>query len=164
VFSVRLPKNIKSSTFEKASKSSRFRPDNQRQISLDLSHTCRVQKRLISLINSATFFEIISLARCEYSKLVSVYSFSKGSVLVFEEECTCIQRGVSVSLLIEKTFSSRNETFEWSLFIDYKWSCFSCLRRIREILLKNEYRVFMFIILYHSLFSISWCRLLRFIK
>jgi hypothetical protein len=99
VFSVRLSKNIKSSTFEKASKSSHFRPDNQRQISLDLSHTCRIRKRLISLINFAAFFEIIRLARCEYSKLVSVYSLSKESVLVFEEKCACIQRDVFVSLL-----------------------------------------------------------------
>jgi hypothetical protein len=98
MLSARSPKNIKISTFEKAWKSSHFRSDNQRQISLDLSHTCRVRKRLISLINFATFFEIIRLARCEYSKLVSVYSFPKENVLVFEEGCAFIQRGVFVSL------------------------------------------------------------------
>jgi hypothetical protein len=91
----------KSSTFEKASKSSHFRSDNQRQISLDLSHTCRIRKRLISLINSATFFEIIRLARCEYSKLdvctisLHLQSFSKRSredVILFEEDCAYIRR------------------------------------------------------------------------
>jgi hypothetical protein len=100
VLSARSPKNIKTSTFEKASKSSHFRSDNQRQISLDLSHTCRIRKRLISLINFATFSEIIRLARCEYSKLVSVYSFSKESVLVFKERCACIQRNVFVSTFL----------------------------------------------------------------
>jgi hypothetical protein len=103
MFSVRLPKNIKSSTFEKASKSSHFRSDNQRQISLDLSHTCRVRKRLISLINSAIFLKIIRLARCEYSKLdectisLHLQSFSKRSredVLLSEEECAYIRREV----------------------------------------------------------------------
>jgi hypothetical protein len=98
MLSVRSPKNIKISTFEKASKSSHFKSDNQRQISLDLSHTCRIRKRLISLINSATFFEIIRLARCEYSKHASVYAFPEGSVLVSEGGCACIQRGVPVSL------------------------------------------------------------------
>jgi hypothetical protein len=98
MLNVRSLKNIKTSTLKKAWKSSHFRPDNQRQISLDLSHTCRIRKRLISLINSATFFEIIRLARCEYSKLVSVYSFPEGSVLVSEGGCAYIQRGVSVSL------------------------------------------------------------------
>jgi hypothetical protein len=102
MLSARSLKNIKISTLKKAWKSSHFRPDNQRQISLDLSHTCRIRKRLISLINSATFFEIIRLARCEYSKLVSVYSFPEGSVLVFEGGCAYIQRGVPVSLLLIK--------------------------------------------------------------
>jgi hypothetical protein len=87
-----LSKNITISIFEKVSKSSHFRSDNQRQISLDLSHTCKIRKRLISLINFATFLKIIRLARCEYSKLVSVYSFSKESVLVFEEECAYNRR------------------------------------------------------------------------
>jgi hypothetical protein len=103
MFSVRLPKNIKSSTFEKASKSSHFRPDNQRQISLDLSHTCRVRKRLISLMNSATFLKIIRFARCEYSKLdvctisLHLQPFNKRSredVLVSGEECAYIRRGM----------------------------------------------------------------------
>ncbi len=99
MFNVHLSKNSKSSTFEKASKSSHFRFDDQLQISLDLSHTCRIRKHLIELINFVTFFEIIRLARCEYSKLVSVYSFSKESAFVFEEKCACIQRDVFVSLL-----------------------------------------------------------------
>ncbi len=94
MFSVCSSKNIKISTFEKASKSSHFRSDNQRQISLDLSRTCRIRKSLISLINFAAFFEIIRLARCEYSKLVSVYSFPEGSMLVFGEECAYIRREV----------------------------------------------------------------------
>jgi hypothetical protein len=60
----------KISTFEKASKSSHFRSDNKRQISLDLSLTCRYRKRLISLINYANFFEIITFACYEYSEYV----------------------------------------------------------------------------------------------
>jgi hypothetical protein len=101
MFNVRLSKNIKSSTFEKASKSSHFRPDNQRQISLDLSHTCRIRKRLISLINFVTFLKIIRLTRCEYSKLdvctisLHLQSFNKRSredVLIFEERCAYIRR------------------------------------------------------------------------
>jgi hypothetical protein len=67
-FSARLSKNIKISTFEKASKRSHFRSDNQRQISLDLSHSCRYRMRLISSVNSANFFEMMSLARCEYNE------------------------------------------------------------------------------------------------
>ncbi len=98
-----MPKNIKSSTFEKASKSSHFRPDNQRQISLDLSHTCRVRKRLNSLINSATFLKIVRLARCEYSKLdvcrISLHlqplsKRSRGGVLLSGGGCAYIRRGV----------------------------------------------------------------------
>jgi hypothetical protein len=101
MFNVRLSKNIKSSTFEKASKSSHFKSDNQRQISLDLSHTCKIQKRLINLINFATFLKIIRLARCEYNKLdvctisLHLQSFNKRSredVLLFEEECAYIRR------------------------------------------------------------------------
>ncbi len=108
MFSVRLPKNIKSSTFEKASKSSHFRPDNQRRISLDLSYTDRNRNRLISLTSSQTFFEIIRLARWEYSKLdvctisLHLQPFSKRSregVLLFEEGCVYIRRDVFVSLL-----------------------------------------------------------------
>ncbi len=89
----------KSQLLKKLQKSSSFSPDNQRQISLVLNHTYRNRKRLISLTNSQTFFEIIRLARWKYSKLVSVSSCSKGSVLVFEEECATIQRGVLVFVL-----------------------------------------------------------------
>ncbi len=91
VFSVRFSKNIKT---ERASKSSHFRSDNQRQISLVLSHTCRNRKRLINLTNSQTFFEIIRLARCEYSKLVSVYSFSKGCAYIRRGVCSYPEGGV----------------------------------------------------------------------
>ncbi len=103
MFNVRSTKNIKILTLEKASKSSSFRLDNQRQISLVLSHTCRNRKRLINLTSSQTFFEIIRLARCEYSKLVvctislHLQPFSKRSregVLVSGEECAYIRRGV----------------------------------------------------------------------
>jgi hypothetical protein len=51
-FSARFSKNIKISTFEKTSKSSHFRPDNQRQISLDLSRGYSYWKRMISLTRS----------------------------------------------------------------------------------------------------------------
>ncbi len=37
--------------------------------------------------------------------------------------------------LTEETFSFWNEAFKWSSFVDYKWSCLLCFRRIREILL-----------------------------
>jgi hypothetical protein len=107
MLSARSSKNIKISTFEKASKSFHFRSDNQRQISLDLNYTCRIRKRLISLINFEIFLEIIRLTRCEYSKLVFVYSFSEGGVLVSEEGCAYIQRGVSVSLIVDSLSESR---------------------------------------------------------
>jgi hypothetical protein len=40
-------------------KSSHFRHENQRQISLDLNHSCRTRKRLISLINQRNFFVVV---------------------------------------------------------------------------------------------------------
>jgi hypothetical protein len=103
MFNARSSKNIKISTFEKARESSHFRPDNQRQISLDLNSTFRIRKNLISLINFATSFEIIRLARCEYSKLdvctisLHLQSFNKRSredVLLLKEECVYIRRRV----------------------------------------------------------------------
>jgi hypothetical protein len=107
MLSARSPKNIKISTFEKAWKSSHFRPDNQRQISLDLSRTCRYQKRLISLVSFANFFEIMWSAQCEYSKSISsvlfllfwwgVLLYSKRNVEIIEERCCSIQRGVQIS-------------------------------------------------------------------
>jgi hypothetical protein len=71
MFNVRLSKNIKIWTFEKASESSHFRSDNQRQISLVSNSTCRIRKRLISLTNCANSFKIMSFAYCEYSRYVS---------------------------------------------------------------------------------------------
>ncbi len=112
-----MSKNIKSSTFEKISKSSHFRFDVQRQISLDLNHTCRIRKRLINLINFAIFFEIIRLARCEYNKLVvctislhlvkdhvKMCLYLKKDVLIFEKKCACIQRNVFVLLFYYYVF------------------------------------------------------------
>ncbi len=54
-----------------------------------MGHTCRNRKRLISLTSSQTFFEIIRLARCEYSKLVSVSSrkCAEGGVRLFKGVC-----------------------------------------------------------------------------
>ncbi len=104
MFSVRSSKNIKISTFAKASKSSFFRSDNQRHISLDLSHSCRNQKRLISLTNSQTFFEIIRLARCKYSKLVSVYSFSEGCAYIRRRVCDYSKRCVRIRTLNKLLF------------------------------------------------------------
>jgi hypothetical protein len=47
-----------------------FQSDNQRQISLDLSHTCRYQKRLISSIILQNFYVAVLRARCEYDEHV----------------------------------------------------------------------------------------------
>jgi hypothetical protein len=96
-FSARLSKNIKISTFEKASKSSHFRSDKQRQISLNLSHTCRNRKRLISLINFATLY-VVRRQVCReysmYSRGVSLYSrgvslYSR-SVFMYSKRCLFI--------------------------------------------------------------------------
>jgi hypothetical protein len=99
MFSACLSRNIKISTFAKASKSFSFRSDNQRQISLVLNHTCRNRKRLISLTNSQTFFEIIRLARCEYSKLVSVKSFSKKCAYIRRKVCDYSKKCVRIRTL-----------------------------------------------------------------
>ncbi len=114
-FSARSPKNIKISTFERASKSSHFRLDNQRQISLVSSHTCRNRKRLISLISSQTFFEIIRSARCEYSKLLSVYSLVRG-VLISGGRCPGNQRGVSLSRPFSKNQILSHQYFYQNIF------------------------------------------------
>ncbi len=122
-----MSKNIKSSTFKKTLKSSHFKSDNQRQISLDLSHTCRIRKRLISLIKFATFFEIIRLARCEYNKLdvctisLHLQSFNKKSredVFLFEERCVYIRRRmclyskkcVRITIFINISFRAKSKS------------------------------------------------------
>ncbi len=64
------------SQLEKVSKSSHFRSNNRRQISLDLSHACRYRKRLISLASSQTYLKIIRLTRCEYSEHICVVLLS----------------------------------------------------------------------------------------
>jgi hypothetical protein len=104
MFNARLSKNIKISTSEKASKSSHFRLDNQRQISFMSSHTCRYRMRLINLVSFANFFEIMWFAQCEYSKRISsvffllswweVLLYSKRNVEVIKEKCCDIQRDV----------------------------------------------------------------------
>ncbi len=69
-FNVRSSKNIK---IWKVSKSSHFRLDNQRQISLVLSHSCRDRKRLISSINLRNFYVAILQTHCEYSEHVRTF-------------------------------------------------------------------------------------------
>jgi hypothetical protein len=69
-FGARLPKNIKISTCEKALKSSHFRPEYRRQISLDLSHACKYRMRLISSIILQNFYAAVLQACCEYSEHV----------------------------------------------------------------------------------------------
>ncbi len=91
MLSARSLKHIKTSTFEKALT---FRLDNQRQISLKLSHTCRYRKRLISLINSANFFEIITFACCEYSEYSEYISYLS-FFLDLVSECQCNRRVMS---------------------------------------------------------------------
>ncbi len=100
-----LAKNIK---IEKASKSSYFRPDNQRQMTLDLSPACRYRMRLISLISWQNLLEIMWSARCEYSKCMSfaprllirskVSLYAEGSVPLTGGECPGNQRGVPLSV------------------------------------------------------------------
>ncbi len=69
------PRIAKLWIFERASKSSHFRLDNQRQISLDLSHSCRDRKRLINLINLRNFYVVILQAHCEYNEHVKTKNF-----------------------------------------------------------------------------------------
>jgi hypothetical protein len=106
-FSARLSKNIKISTFEKVSKRSHFRPDNQRQISLDLSHFCRYRMLLISLVNFATFFKFMSLARYEYSRYEARRSFICEMCFCISEMCLCISRSVYVFVLKKNYFRKR---------------------------------------------------------
>ncbi len=47
-----------------------FRPDNQRQISLDSDHTCSYRTHLISLLILWNFFAAVQQAYCEYSGYV----------------------------------------------------------------------------------------------
>jgi hypothetical protein len=89
-----LSKNIKISTSEKASKSSHFKPDNQRQISLVLSYAFRYRMRLINLVSFAIFFEIMRLGCREYSKHCSCYLFWLRDVAVSGEGCWGNRRGV----------------------------------------------------------------------
>jgi hypothetical protein len=97
IFNACLSKNIKISTFEKASKSSHFRSDNQCQISLDSSHTCRNRKRLISLINFATLYFVRRQASREYSMYAAGCSSIHGVCPCIRGVCPCIQGGVPLS-------------------------------------------------------------------
>jgi hypothetical protein len=111
MFSARSPKNIKISTFEKPSKSSSFRPDDQRQILLDLLRSYRYKMRLISLIRSQTFFEIMWSDRCEYSKCMWWASWSKRSVEITWGGCRDNQRGVNLFAFFKYTNLFINKTF-----------------------------------------------------
>ncbi len=85
-----MSKNIKISTFEKASKSSHFRSDKQRQISLNLSHTCRNRKRLINLINFATLYVVRRQDCREYSMYSrNVFLYSR-NVFMYSKKCLSI--------------------------------------------------------------------------
>jgi hypothetical protein len=81
------------------SKSSHFRPDNQRQISLVLNYISRDRKRLISLTSSQTLFEIMRSARCMC--VASKATYSKQGVPVSggrHSRCPANQRGVPLSI------------------------------------------------------------------
>jgi hypothetical protein len=84
----------KISTFERASKSSYFRLDNQRSISLVSSHTCRDRKRLISSINLRNFYVAVLQAHCEYSEYVRAKLFAT-FLSDLTSECQCIRRVMS---------------------------------------------------------------------
>ncbi len=64
-------------------KSSHFRSDNRRQISLDLSHACRYRKRLISSISLQNFYVVVLQTCCEYNEHVFL--------LFNKQECMCIK-------------------------------------------------------------------------
>jgi hypothetical protein len=98
---------------QKVSKTSHFRPDNQGQISLDLSYTDKNRKSLISLTSSQTFLEIIQLARCEYSKLASVFFSGR--------KCACIRREVCL-------YSKRMCSYHYSIIITCYITC--CITHI----------------------------------
>jgi hypothetical protein len=93
-FNARLSKNIKISTFEKASKSFHFRFNKQRQISLNLNHICRNRKRLINLINFANLYFIKRQVCREYSMYSARCSSIREMCLCIREMCSCIQRDV----------------------------------------------------------------------
>ncbi len=80
-------------------------------MSLVLSHSCRCRKRLISSISSRTFFEIIRLARCEYSQHNLLLTFVSTNVnltermSVYHEENVRLFSKVSIySYSIKKHF------------------------------------------------------------
>jgi hypothetical protein len=84
----------KISTFERASKSSHFRLDNQRQTSLVSNHTCRNRKRLISSINLQNFYVAVLQAHCEYSEYVRAKLLAT-FLSDLTSECQCIRRMMS---------------------------------------------------------------------
>ncbi len=99
-FSVRSRRTSKSEKFQKALISG-LRINVQ--ISLVLSHACRYRKRLISLVSSQTYFEIIPLACCEYSQNIFLLTFVSKSVNLsdrvsvsdYPKGCQCIRAQVA---------------------------------------------------------------------
>jgi hypothetical protein len=100
-------------------------------MTLVLSHPCRVRKRLISLINSATFFEIMWFARCEYSEHVSdVKTFTSRKFFPdLASECQCIRRVVSMysksGVKISTSDVSLSLSFLISFDSDRNWKAFN---------------------------------------
>jgi hypothetical protein len=82
----------KSQLSKKLQKAFTFRLEYQREISLDLNHSCRYRKRLISLINFATLYIVKRQVCCKYSEHICVVFLSyllchvqKQSVTFFEK-------------------------------------------------------------------------------
>jgi hypothetical protein len=98
----------KSQLLKKLQKALTFRLDNQRQISLDLSHTCRNRKRLISLINFATLYFVRRQACREYSMYAARCSSIRRVCLCIRGVCSYIQRDVSLFLLFVYSISQIN--------------------------------------------------------
>ncbi len=109
-----------------------------------MSHTCRIRKRLISLINFATFFENIRLARCEYNKpdvcTISLHlqSFSKKSrenMFLFEEECVYIRK--RMYLYSKKCARITTHKINHITFFEYNFSRMIIIFTIILLLIHN---------------------------
>jgi hypothetical protein len=76
--------------------------------------------RLISLVNSANFFKIMSLARCEYSRYEAECPSICGVCLCILGVCPCILRGVYVSVPNNYRLNSLSEIVDdLEVYVNY---------------------------------------------